>query len=87
MVSGHCQSIEVASWVAYGLGNIIDNDGAVGIPIIHGGQRFVSLLTGGIPYFELDCRVFIEGYRLGEESGSDCGFTVIVELVFDKTED
>lgn len=87
MVSGHGQSIEVASWFAYGLRDIIDNDGAVGITIIHGGQRFVSLLTGGIPYFELDCRVFIEGYRLGEESGSDCRFTVVIELVLDKAED
>lgn len=45
---------------AYGLSDIVDNDGAVGVAVIHGGQRLVSLLASGVPYFELDGRVFVE---------------------------
>lgn len=55
----------------YRLGDIIDNYGTVGIPVVHGSQRLISLLAGGIPYFKLDCCVFVEGYGLCEESGAD----------------
>ena len=71
MVSEYCHSTGVVVSCAYGLGDIIDNNGAVGITIIHGGQRLISLLPGGIPYLKFDCRTFIERYCLSEESGSN----------------
>jgi hypothetical protein len=44
-------------------------------------------LTCGIPDLELDGSCVIEGDCLGEESGADGGFPVVIELVLDETED
>ena len=65
----------------YGLRDIVDYDGTVCIPIVHGCQRLVSFLTGCIPDFEFDGCGVVEGDGLGEEGGADGGFAVVVELV------
>ncbi len=67
--------------MAYRLGDVIYDHGAVCVSVVHGCQGFVSLLAGGIPDLELDCRVFIEGDGLCQEGGADGGFPVRVELV------
>jgi hypothetical protein len=68
------------------LGDIVDDNGAVGISVVHGSQRFISLLTGGVPYLELDGCALIQRYRLSQESSADCGFSIVVELVLDEPE-
>ena len=71
-------------WLAeetYGLCDVVDDDGAVCVAVVHGCERLVALLAGGIPDLELDRRVLIEGDGLGEEGGADGGFPVVVELV------
>lgn len=65
----------------YGLCNIVYDNRAVRIPIIHGRQTLVSLLPRRIPYLELDCCLLVEGDGLCEEGGADGGFSVVVELV------
>ena len=65
----------------YGLCDVIDYDGAVCVPIVHGCQRLVSLLACRVPYLKLDCGGFVEGDCLGEESGADGRFSVVIELV------
>ena len=53
------------------MGDVINDDGAVGVPIIHGRQRLVPLLSRRIPYLKLHSGVFVEGDGLGEECGAD----------------
>ena len=65
----------------YSLSDVIDNDGTVGISIIHRSQRFISLLTGSIPDFEFHCGALIEGDGLCQEGGADRGLAVIVKLI------
>lgn len=72
---------------AYSLSDVVDYDGAVGVAVVHGSQGLVALLTCGIPDLELDGSRVIEGDCLGEESGADGGFPVVIELVLDETED
>lgn len=66
---------------AYSLCDIVYDDGAVCVPVVHGRQRLVALLAGGIPDLELDCCVLVEGNGLSEESGADGRFSVIIELI------
>lgn len=33
----------------YGLGNVVNDDGAVGVAVIHGRKGLVAFLAGGIP--------------------------------------
>lgn len=55
----------------YRLSNVIDDNSAVCIAIVHGSQRLVSLLASRVPNLKFDgCRV-VEGYCLGEESSAD----------------
>jgi hypothetical protein len=63
------------------LGDIVYDDGAVGVAVVHGSQRLVSLLARGVPYLELDGCGIIEGDCLGEEGGANGGFSIIIELV------
>jgi hypothetical protein len=63
------------------LGDIIDDNGTVGITVVHGRKRLVTLLASGIPDLELDSSVFVEGDRLSEESGADGRFSERVELI------
>lgn len=69
------------------MSNVVDYNGTVGVAVVHGGQRLVALLTCSIPDLEFDGGCVIEGDCLGEESGADGGFSVVVELVLDETED
>lgn len=65
----------------YGLCDVVDDDGAVRIPVVHGRQGLVPLLPSRIPNLKFDGRVFIEGDGLCEEGGADGRFSVRVELV------
>lgn len=65
----------------YRLRDIIYNNGTVGISVVHGGKRLVSLLAGRIPNLKLDRRVLIEGDGLSKESRSNGGFSEGVELI------
>jgi hypothetical protein len=66
---------------AYGLCDVIDDDGAVCVAVVHGSKRLVALLASRIPDLKLDRRVVVEGNGLGEEGGADGGFPVVVKLV------
>ena len=66
---------------SYSLSDIVHNDRAVGVPVIHGGQRLVSLLAGCIPYLELNRRAFVQGDGLCEEGGANGRLAVIIKLI------
>ena len=66
---------------------VIDDNSTIRIAVVHRGEGLVPLLTGGIPYFKFDGGGVVEGDGLGEEGGADGGFSVVVELVFDESED
>ena len=53
------------------MGNIVDNNGAVGVAVVHGRKRLVPLLACRVPDFELDGCVLVEGERLREEGSAD----------------
>ena len=61
--------------------NIVDHNGAVRVPVVHGSQRLVSFLAGRIPDLELHRGILVQGNRLREESGSDRRLPVVIELV------
>jgi len=63
------------------LSDIIYDHRAVGVAVVHGCQRLVTLLACRVPYLELDCRCFIECDGLGEEGGADGRFSIVVELI------
>lgn len=65
----------------YRLGDIIDDDGAVGVSVVHGRQRLVALLACRVPDLELDRCGFVEGDGLCQEGGANGGLPVVVELV------
>lgn len=44
----------------YRLGNIVDDDSAVRISVVHRSKRLVPLLSSCIPYLKLDSGVFIQ---------------------------
>lgn len=69
--------------MTYGLRYVIDDDGAVGVTVIHGCEGLVAFLAGRVPYLELDGGGVVEGDGLGEEGGADGGFSVVVELVLE----
>ena len=70
--------------VDYSLGDIVDDDCAVCVSVIHWCKRFVSLLACSIPYFELDSRSVVKGDGLCEEGSADGRFSVVIELVLAK---
>ena len=61
--------------------DIINDDSAVGVPVVHGRERLVALLACRVPYLELDGCGFVEGDGLGEEGGANGGLPVVIELV------
>jgi hypothetical protein len=67
------------------LGNIVDYHGAVGIAVVHGRKRLVTLLARCVPDLKLDGCGLIEGDGLGEEGGADGGLPVVIELVLAST--
>ena len=72
--------------VDYSLCDIVDDNCAVCVSVIHWCKRFVSLLAGSIPYLELDSRGIVKGDGLCEEGSSDGRFSVVVELVLAKNQ-
>lgn len=83
------RSVTSGGWLleSYSLSNVVDDDGAVGVAVVHGGKRLVALLACSIPNLKLDGGGVIEGDCLGQEGGADGRFPVVVELVLDETED
>lgn len=65
----------------YSLCNIVDHNSTVCVSVVHRCERLVSLLPGSIPYLELYGGIIVERYRLGEEGGTDCGLSEIIELI------
>jgi len=63
------------------LGDVVDHNGAVGIPVVHGGKRFVPFLARRIPDLKFDSCRFVEGYGLGEEGSADGRLPVVIELI------
>jgi hypothetical protein len=61
--------------------NIVDYHGAVGIAVVHGRKRLVTLLARCVPDFKLDGCGLIEGDGLGEEGGADGRLPVVIELI------
>ena len=72
--------------VDYSLGDIVDDDCAVCVSVIHWCKRFVSLLACSVPYFELDSRGVVKGDGLCEEGSADGRFSVVIELVLAKNQ-
>lgn len=66
---------------AYGLRYVINDDGAVGVSVVHWCEGLVSFLARCVPYFELDGCGVVEGDGLGEEGGADGGLSVVIELI------
>ena len=64
-------SIWEEGWWAYGLCNVVDDDSAVGVSVIHGCKGFVAFLAGSIPYFEFDGGSVVEGDGLRQKSGAN----------------
>ena len=50
----------------YCVGDVVDHDGGLGSPVVHGRQAVISLLSGSVPDLKLHCCV-IQTYRLCEE--------------------
>ena len=48
------------------IGDVIDHDGSLGAPVVHGGEAVVALLSCGVPDLKLHCCV-VQAYRLCEE--------------------
>lgn len=63
------------------MGDIIYNDGAVCVSVVHRSQRLVAFLASGIPDLELDGSVLIEGNGLSQESSTDSRLAIGIELV------
>jgi hypothetical protein len=67
----------------YRLRNIVYNNSAVGVSIVHGSERFVSLLASRIPDLKLDSCVLVQRDGLCKERSTDGGFAERVELILD----
>lgn len=65
----------------YGLGDVVYDNGAVCVAVVHWRKRLVSLLACRVPDFELDGRVFVKRERLCEEGGANGRLAILVELV------
>jgi hypothetical protein len=65
----------------YRLRDIVDNNRAVRIAVVHGREGLVSFLAGGIPNLKFHSRSLIKGDRLGQESSTDGRFAERVELI------
>lgn len=61
--------------------DVVDDDCAVCVPIVHGRQGLVALLSSCVPDLKLDGGILVEGNSLCEECGTDGRFSVGVELV------
>ena len=52
------------------VGNIVDDDGGLGAPVVHGGETVVPLLARSVPNLELDCSV-VQADCLGQKCCAD----------------
>lgn len=68
---------------AYSLCDIVDDDGAVGVPVVHRCQRLVAFLASSVPDLKLYRCALIEGYRLCKEGCADGGLPVVIELILE----
>ena len=68
-------------WISYCLGDIVDNNCTVGISVIHRSERFVTFLSGCVPYFKLYSGGVVQGDCLCEEGGADGGFSIVIKLI------
>ena len=46
--------------ISYRLSNVVHDDSAVCISVVHRSKRLIPLLSGSIPYLKLDSGVFIQ---------------------------
>lgn len=70
------------SWKsAYSLCDIVDDNSAICISVVHRSKRLVSFLSCRIPYFKFDGSGVIERDCLSEERSSNGGFSIVVKLV------
>jgi hypothetical protein len=69
-----------------GFGDVVDDERALRIAVVHGRQAGEALLARGVPDFEFD-RAVGEVAFLGQEGGADCGLFVGFEGVVDEAED
>lgn len=65
------------------MSDVVNNDGAVGVAVVHGCQGLVSFLAGSIPNLEFDRGCVVKRNRLRKESGADGRFSVVIELVLE----
>ena len=63
---------ELGSLEGVGVGDIVDHDGGLGAPVVHGRQGVISLLARRVPDLELDCRV-VQADCLGQKCSSNGG--------------
>lgn len=55
----------------YSLCDVVNDNGAVGIAVVHGCKRLVAFLACSVPNLELDSCGFIESNCLCEEGSAD----------------
>lgn len=65
----------------YRLGNIVDNNRAVCIPVVHRRQRLISFLACSIPDLKLHCCIFIQSNCLRKKGGADRRLAIVIKLV------
>lgn len=71
--------------ITHSLCNVVYNDGAVRVAVVHRGQGLVAFLAGRIPNLELHRGVLVQRDGLCEECSANGGFSVGIELILDET--
>ena len=71
---------------AAGFGDVVDDERALRIAVVHGRQAGEALLARGVPDLEFDGAVGQVAF-LRQEGGADCGFFVGLEGIVDEAED
>ena len=66
--------------------DVVDDEGALRIAVVHGRQTGEALLTRGVPDLEFDGAVGQVAF-LRQEGGADCGFFVGLEGIVDEAKD
>jgi hypothetical protein len=69
-----------------GLCDVVDDERALRIAVVHGRQAGEALLARGVPDFEFDGAVGQVAF-LCQEGGADCGFFVGLEGIVDEAKD
>lgn len=63
------------------MSNIVYNDGAVCVSVVHGSKRLVAFLTSGIPDLKLDGGALIKRNSLCQEGSANGRFAIGIELI------